>query len=140
VNLDRFIRPSPYHSTDSTHSWRKLRGSGQSLGLAYKKNVEDTRESASIKVIELLEDRGAKVDYFDPYVPIIGESRDHARMTGRRSIEWNPESLGRYDASLILTDHDFVDYGHLAESSRLVIDTRNATALVPNPDGKVVKA
>ncbi len=110
------------------------------LGLAYKKNVDDTRESASFKVIELLEGRGARVSYYDPHVPVIPETREHAPLAGRRSIEWSPEALARFDAAMILTDHDCVDYALLVEASGLVIDTRNAAASVPDPDGKVVKA
>ena len=71
------------------------------LGLAYKKNVDDTRESPAFVLIQLLEDRGATVDFFDPYVPIIPDTRKHAYLAGRKSIEWSPDDFAKYDAALI---------------------------------------
>lgn len=98
------------------------------LGIAYKKNVDDMRESPSFKLIELLELRGAEVDYHDPYVEIIPPTREHADLAGRQSIALTPEQLGTYDAVLIATDHDNVDYGLVVEHSSIVVDTRNAIA------------
>lgn len=96
------------------------------IGMAYKKNVEDTRESASFTLAELIEERGATVDYFDPFVPVIPPTREHATLEGRRSIEFFAEVIGQYDATLIATDHDAIDYALLAKASKLLIDTRNA--------------
>jgi UDP-N-acetyl-D-glucosamine dehydrogenase len=98
------------------------------LGIAYKKNVDDLRESPSLRLIEKIEARGAVVDYFDPFIPVVPMTREHADLAGRHSVEWDLNSLCAYDAVLIATDHDGVDYPSLARSARLVIDTRNACA------------
>lgn len=96
------------------------------LGLAYKKNVDDMRESPSLTLLESLMSVGANVDYHDPYFPEIPKSREHLDLMGMRSIEISPEALEKYDAVLIATDHDNVDYRMIANHSRLVLDTRNA--------------
>lgn len=100
------------------------------LGLAYKKNVDDVRESPTFRIMQLLERRGAAVDYFDPYVPVIGTTREYPQFAGRASVEWTAAALSGYDAAIICTDHDAVDYGSLARVCPLVVDTRNATGLV----------
>jgi UDP-N-acetyl-D-glucosamine dehydrogenase len=100
------------------------------LGLAYKRNVEDIRESPSLRIIELLERRGAHVDYHDPYVAEIPPTRQHGELAGRRSVELRPESIRDYDLALIVTDHDSVDYGVIVDNAKLVIDTRNAVSRV----------
>ena len=94
------------------------------VGLAYKKNVDDTRESPAFALIEQMEERGAQVDYFDPYVAEIPPTREHDRLTGRKSINWTPAALANYDAALICTDHDTIDFPALVSKSRLVVDTR----------------
>ncbi|MBV9704237.1 MAG: nucleotide sugar dehydrogenase [Methylobacteriaceae bacterium] len=98
------------------------------IGLAYKKNVDDTRESPALRLIELLEARGAKVDFFDPHVREIPVTREHRALAGRRSVAWDVEAFPDYHAALIATDHDGVDYAALAARSALVIDTRNVCA------------
>lgn len=98
------------------------------LGIAYKKNVDDMRESPSLKLIEKLEAMGATVEFHDPYFPTIPMSREHAELAGRTSVVWDLEAISAYDAVLIATDHDGVDYKGLAASARLVVDTRNACA------------
>lgn len=98
------------------------------VGLAYKKNVDDIRESPGFKLIELLEDAGATVDYYDPFVAVIPETREHAKLAGRKAVEFSHAALAAYDAALIATDHDDVDYGLLVSASKLVVDTRNAVA------------
>ena len=98
------------------------------LGLAYKKNIDDTRESPALRLIELLLGRGATVDYYDPLVSEIPRTREHADLAGRRSIDWNLAQIADYDVVLIATDHDDVDYRSLAATARLVVDTRNACA------------
>ncbi len=110
------------------------------LGLAYKKNVDDTRESPAYRLFELIEDAGASVDYYDPHVPAVPNTREHARFAGRRAIAWDASGLSSYDAALICTDHDGVDYEALVRASTLVIDTRNALARITNGRQKIVKA
>ena len=110
------------------------------LGLAYKKNVDDTRESPSLKLIELLEARGSQADYHDPFVPVIPTTREHGHLAGRLSVPLEPVVVAGYDAVLIATDHDGVDYGALVRSARLVIDTRNACGRAGIADSKVIKA
>ncbi len=96
------------------------------LGLAYKANVDDMRESPSLVLMDLLEKEGAKLDYFDPYVPTIPVTREHPHWAGYQSIEWKRETIESYDAILIVTAHSNVNYFELADWSSLIIDTRNA--------------
>lgn len=96
------------------------------LGIAYKKNVDDMRESPALRLIELIEARGATTDYFDPLVPEIPPTREHAALTGRKSQPWSQDLASRYDAVLLVTDHDKVDYAAILDSAVLVVDTRNA--------------
>jgi UDP-N-acetyl-D-glucosamine dehydrogenase len=110
------------------------------LGLAYKKNVDDTRESPAYRLIEQLEARGAAVDFYDPHVAEIPRTREYGVLAGRPSIAWEPKKLGDYDAALICTDHDNVDYETLAQNSRLIVDTRNAMKSVRAGRDKVIKA
>ena len=110
------------------------------VGLAYKKNVDDMRESPSLKLIELIEARGAKVDYYDPYIPVVTATREHAELTGRRSIAWDGKLIAGYDAVLISTDHDNVDYAALAHHAKIVVDTRNAFARHGVVGANIVKA
>jgi len=110
------------------------------MGLAYKKNVDDTRESPAFVLLKLLKARGATVAYFDPFIPSIPETREHAAHAGQKSIDWSAEELAKYDAALICTDHDGINYEELVAKSKLVIDTRNATASINNKLGKIIKA
>jgi UDP-N-acetyl-D-glucosamine dehydrogenase len=110
------------------------------IGVAYKKNIEDMRESPSLRLIELLEERGAKVDYHDPHVPVITPTREHAPLTGRTSVALSVEAIRAYDAVLIATDHDAIDYKALVGAARLVVDTRNACARAGATSDNVVKA
>ncbi|MBM3553324.1 MAG: nucleotide sugar dehydrogenase [Alphaproteobacteria bacterium] len=96
------------------------------MGVAYKKNIDDMRESPSLRLIELLEARGAVVEFYDAFVPVIPHSREHMSLAGRRSAKWAPNLSSGYDAVLIVTDHDNVDYAALVENAALVVDTRNA--------------
>ncbi|MDD4018956.1 MAG: nucleotide sugar dehydrogenase [Kiritimatiellae bacterium] len=95
------------------------------LGLAYKANVDDDRESPSYVLMELLKQRGAEVGYYDPYVPVIKPTREHPQWAGTRSIGWGKETVASYDCVLIATAHACVDYRLLAEWARLIVDTRN---------------
>jgi UDP-N-acetyl-D-glucosamine dehydrogenase len=110
------------------------------LGVAYKKNVDDTRESPAYRLIEDLEAKGARVDFYDPHVPSIPRTREHGPLAGRKSIGWDLKTIADYDAALVCTDHDAVDYDALAAASRLIVDTRNALKNVTGAGGKVVKA
>jgi UDP-N-acetyl-D-glucosamine dehydrogenase len=110
------------------------------LGIAYKKNVEDMRESPSLKLIEILEHRGAMVDYYDPFIPVIPRTREHAALTGRRSAGIGPAEIAAYDVVLIATDHDEVDYAAIVENAKLVVDTRNVCARNGLTAVNVVKA
>ncbi len=110
------------------------------MGIAYKKNIDDMRESPSLKLIELIEKRGAHVEFHDPFIPVIPPTREHADLTGRKSVSVSRESLASFDAVLIATDHDDVDYASLVAHSKLVIDTRNACARAGVSADNVFKA
>ena len=108
------------------------------LGLAYKKDIDDLRESPSIELIERLRDLGAKVDYNDPHIPKTPKQRDHD--LGLRSKRLTATMLKSYDCVLIATDHSAYDYDWIVANARLVVDTRNATADVKKGRKKIVKA
>ncbi|MCQ0986292.1 nucleotide sugar dehydrogenase [Jiella marina] len=111
------------------------------VGLAYKKNVDDMRESPSLVLWELLESKGATVEYYDTYAPVVRQTRKHGPLAGRRSIEWNSETLETFDAALIATDHDGVDLEELVRKVPLVVDSRGATrSLSPELRERVVRA
>ncbi len=97
------------------------------LGLAYKKNVPDLRESPSLKLMELLEERGAAVSYHDPHIAEVPRTRAYGAFKGRRSVPLTLDTLAGVDAVLIATDHDDVDYALVARAA-LVVDTRNVMA------------
>jgi len=110
------------------------------LGLAYKKDVDDDRESPSYELIELLTRFGAKVDYNDPHIPVIRLTREHPQFAGMKSVPLTPANLKKYDAVLISTDHSKYDYKDIVANAKLVIDTRNATKNVKTGRKKIVKA
>jgi len=110
------------------------------VGMAYKKNVDDIRESPSLAIFEDLHLKQAHVDYYDPFIPIVHKSREHPIINGKSSIAWTKTSLNSYDAALICTDHDTIDYEFLITHSALVVDTRNATHRVKGRKDNVVKA
>lgn len=118
---------------------KSLRGSHVLvLGAAYKKDVDDDRESPSYRLIELLRQGGASVDYHDPFVPKLRPGRKYdLRM---KSVKLAPAHLEKYDAVLIATDHTDVDYDLVGRHAKLVIDTRNAMARAKNPKARVVKS
>jgi UDP-N-acetyl-D-glucosamine dehydrogenase len=109
------------------------------LGVAYKKNVDDMRESPSLRLMELLEKRGASVEFHDPHVPVIPVTREHAPLAGRRSAPLG-ENVASYDAVLIATDHEAVDYRQVVAAAKLVVDTRNVCERVGASGANVVKA
>jgi UDP-N-acetyl-D-glucosamine dehydrogenase len=98
------------------------------IGLAYKKNVPDIRESPSLKLIEIIEERGGVAAYHDPHVAEIPSTREYMALKGRKSVPLDEAVLKGFDAVLIATDHDAVDYAALARSSQLIVDTRNVFA------------
>jgi UDP-N-acetyl-D-glucosamine dehydrogenase len=110
------------------------------IGIAYKKDVDDMRESPALVIIELLKTRGAFVDYHDPYVPAIPKTRAHASLAGMRSASIAAASVAMYDAVLIVTDHSEIDWQSLVSAAQLVVDTRNATANVIDGKAKVFLA
>jgi UDP-N-acetyl-D-glucosamine dehydrogenase len=110
------------------------------LGLAYKADVDDERESPSYVLMEMLKDRGAHVDYYDPFVPVIKPTREHAHWAGTKSVTWNQKILQSYDLILIATKHGCVNYREVAEWSRCIVDTRNAMAGIQTKSCRVWKA
>jgi len=108
------------------------------LGLAYKKDIDDLRESPSIELIELLRAKGAKVDYNDPYIPRTHKQRQHDLKMVSKKL--SAKMLAGYDVVLISTDHSDYDYGWIVRNAKLVVDARNATAGVRRARGKVIKA
>ena len=109
------------------------------IGLAYKKNVPDIRESPSLKLIEIIEERGGQAAYHDPHVPEIPKTREYMALKGRRSVALTPETVAGFDAVLVATDHDEIDYAALL-SSPLIVDTRNAFARRGLVSDRIVKA
>jgi UDP-N-acetyl-D-glucosamine dehydrogenase len=127
--------------TIDRHVGRGLQGAKVLLlGVAYKKNVDDMRESPSLKLIELIEHRGAQVEFHDPYIPVIPMTREHAPLAGRRSVALTPQIIAGYDAVLIATDHDNVDYKLVVTNAKVVVDTRNACARAGIDSANVIKA
>lgn len=110
------------------------------LGLAYKANVDDDRESPSYVLMEALKNLGAEVAYHDPYVPVIKHVREHPQWAGTPSIPWSKDSVAAFDAVLISTAHACVNYTELADWAPLIIDTRNAMAEVATRPNQVWKA
>jgi UDP-N-acetyl-D-glucosamine dehydrogenase len=110
------------------------------VGLAYKPNVDDERESPSYRIMELLKRQGAEVCYYDPHVPVIGMTREHAEWAGTRSVAWIESVISSFDLTVIATAHAGVDYQQLADWSQCVVDTRNAMAGIAAGPGKIWKA
>ncbi|MBZ9767048.1 nucleotide sugar dehydrogenase [Mesorhizobium sp. CA6] len=95
------------------------------VGLAYKKNVPDIRESPSLRLIELIEEWGGKAEFHDPHVTEIPTTREHMAIKGRRSVELTEAALKDFDAVVVATDHDAIDYQTIADHAPLIVDTRN---------------
>ena len=110
------------------------------LGLAYKPNVDDERESPSYALIDLLIKRGADVEFYDPYVPVIKPTREHPQFAGKKSVQWHRATIENFDVVLIATNDSCVDYHELGEWARCIVDTRNAMAFIKGASGKVWKA
>lgn len=110
------------------------------LGLAYKPNVDDERESPSYVLMDLLSERGAELEYYDPYVPVIKPTREHSHWAGKKSVDWNRATFESFDLALIATNHSCVNYQDLADWAHCIVDTRNAMSRTQVRSGKVWKA
>ena len=108
------------------------------LGLAYKPDIDDVRESPSIELIEKLAGLGAKVDYHDPHVPQTHKMRHHDLHM--QSIDYSAKKLTEYDCVLIATNHSWYDWQVVADNSKLVVDTRNALSKITGDRKHIVKA
>jgi UDP-N-acetyl-D-glucosamine dehydrogenase len=119
----------PYHVIESVakalnQNKKAMNGSRvMVLGVAYKKDIDDLRESPALTIIELLQQAGAEVSYNDPYFPFIGKGRKYDLQMKRTPLD----NLGQYDCVLIVTDHSDYDFKKIVQESQLVVDTRNAT-------------
>jgi UDP-N-acetyl-D-glucosamine dehydrogenase len=110
------------------------------LGLAYKPNVDDDRESPSYVLLDLFKARGAELGYHDPYVPVIRLTREHPHWAGTRSVAWDRATISSFDAVVIATNHKDVNYTELAAWAPCIIDTRNAMSGIATKPGQVWKA
>ncbi|UCI29310.1 nucleotide sugar dehydrogenase [Mesorhizobium sp. B4-1-4] len=110
------------------------------IGLAYKKNVPDIRESPSLRLIEIIEEWGGKAEFHDPHVTEIPTTREHMAIKGRRSVELTEAALKDFDAVVIATDHDAIDYRTIADHALLIVDTRNVFGRLELARETVVKA
>ena len=108
------------------------------LGASYKKDIDDMRESPSLKLIEILREKGAKVDYNDPYVPKLPKARKY--KFDMESVELSKKSLNNYDLVLLSTDHSDYDYAFITKNAKLILDTRNAFEKNGIASQKVFKA
>src|SRR5262249_20778852 len=129
----------PYHVIESVaralnQQKKSLNGSKVLvLGVAYKKDIDDLRESPALTIIELLQNQGAEVSYNDPYFPFVGKGRKYDLQMTCTPLD----NLGLYDCVLIVTDHSDYDFARIVEQSQLVVDTRNATRGIDSP--KIVR-
>ena len=133
----------PYHVVDAVaaalnNHKKSLKGARiLVLGVAYKKDVDDLRESPALKIIQLLQQRGVQLDYNDPYFPQLHKMR-HYNYENMKSVALSPQTLHGYDAVVIATDHSSYDYVTIVDAAKLVIDTRNATRRVMRHRDKIV--
>jgi UDP-N-acetyl-D-glucosamine dehydrogenase len=134
----------PYHIVDSIASAlndhkKSVKGSRiLVLGVAYKKDVDDLRESPTLKIMQILQERGANFDYNDPFFPQLHKMR-HYNYENMKSVPLSAETLAGYDAVVIATDHSSYDYAAIVDASKLVVDTRNATRRVVRHRNKIVQ-
>ena len=110
------------------------------IGLAYKSNVDDMRESPTFELMDLLNERGALVSYHDPHIAKIMPTREHEDWTGLESVEWNQENISSQDCVIIATKHDACDFNQLAQWAPCIVDTRNAMEGIETSVGQVIKA
>ena len=110
------------------------------LGIAYKANVDDDRESPSYVLMDLLKKQGVEVSYYDPHIPVIRPSREHGHWAGTKSVSWTRKAIASFDLILISTPHEAVNYRELAQWADCIVDTRNAMAAIKTRPGQVWKA
>ena len=123
------------------HANKPLRGADiLIMGIAYKKNVDDLRESPALEIIEIITKLGGKIAFHDPYIPEILPTREHAHLQGMKSVPFDEKTVSKFDAVLITTDHSNVDYASLVSWSKLVVDTRNATKNVHRGAARIISA
>jgi UDP-N-acetyl-D-glucosamine dehydrogenase len=123
TQMPRYVLDRVNYALNEQH--KALKGSKVLiLGLAYKKDVDDMRESPSLKLMDLLNERGAQVDYHDPFIPEIPVTREHSEYAGQRSVPL--DNLEEYDCLLIATDHTEIPYERLVRHAKLIVDTRHA--------------
>jgi UDP-N-acetyl-D-glucosamine dehydrogenase len=133
----------PYHVAEAVGNalndrQKSLKGSRVLvLGVAYKKDVDDLRESPTLKIMQLLGERGAQVEYNDPYFPELHKMR-HYDYAGMKSVDLTPTNLAAYDCVVVATDHTNYDYPAIVESAQLIVDTRNATRRIARHRNKIV--
>src|SRR6195256_955011 len=133
----------PYHVVDAiaaalNNQKKSLKGSRLLiLGVAYKKDVDDLRESPTLKIMQLLQQRGVEFDYNDPYFPQLHKMR-HYNYEELKSVPITPQTLASYDGVVIATDHTSYDYAAIVDGAKLVVDTRNATRRVMRHRDKIV--
>jgi UDP-N-acetyl-D-glucosamine dehydrogenase len=119
---------------------KSLRGSKVLLvGLAYKANVDDVRESPGYVLLDKMKAKGVEVAYYDPYIPVIPPSREHGHWAGTKCVTWDKETVSGFDAVLISTAHQNVNYAELGQWASLIVDTRNAMKSVSSKT-TIVKA
>jgi len=125
----------------NAHEGKSLTGASiLVMGVAYKKNVDDLRESPALRIMEIIQDEGGKVAYHDPYIPEILPTREHQDLQGMKSVAFDEATVSKFDAVLIATDHSNIDYASLVSWSKLVIDTRNATKNLHRGGARIVAA
>lgn len=108
------------------------------LGVAYKPDIDDMRESPALRIMEILESDGAKVDYNDPYIPKVSEQRQ--TKLRKESVPLSEQVLKQYDAVIIVTNHSSYDYQWIVKNSQLVVDTRGVTKGIDAGSEKIVRA
>jgi len=141
VNMPRYVVEKVIE-TLNTYS-KPVRGSRiLVLGMAYKENVDDLRESPTFALMDLLAGMGAHLDYHDPHIPEVGPTREHRNWQGKKSVPLTKETVAGYDVVLISTAHHGIDYTAVLEWAQVVVDTRNAIARLAGVTHhpKVVKA
>jgi UDP-N-acetyl-D-glucosamine dehydrogenase len=123
------------------HAGKPLKGANiLVMGVAYKKNVDDLRESPALEIMELIQGAGGKIAYHDPYIPEIMPTREHPEFTGMKSVPLDAANVSKFDAVVVTTDHSNVDYASMVSWSKLVIDTRNATKNVHRGGARIIAA
>src|SRR5690606_13029264 len=110
------------------------------IGLAYKPDVDDMRESPTFTLMDSLRNKGAEVSYFDQFIPEITPTRDHGNWTGVSSVEWTQEVISSVDCVIISTAHSDTKFAELAEWASCIVDTRNAMKQVSTANSVLIKA